>query len=612
MKQFILFCLLLLAAMQVAGQAVNEDSLINVLKTKETNPANKIQLCRDIANACVYNDFDKAKVYAQQGIAIAEKENDKLNMSKLYSMLGAGYIVRTSYDSAQICMNKALDLAIKSGDAAREINALFGLGTLFQSQEKYSSALDYYLQSLKRSDEVGYVKLRCAILTNIGVMHYCLKNIERAKDYLKQAEEMDKKENDSSQRMVLYHAIANCYANEKNYKQAMDYVQKAYDLSVTFNDKRLQVQSLGNIAIYLEDGFKDHDKALEYAYKCLDLAKEIGDSRDIISSWNCISNIYRGKQKFKESEQAALKGWALDSTSMYEASNFALNITIDNISMGNKDKALDFFDKYYNLRNQYAEKSSNNALMEMETKYETEKKELRIAALEKERQLYVWLGIAGGLLAISLGLALWQTVRNERKERQLVAAKSVQDGEMGERARIADDLHDRLGGSLSAVKIELKNAENLQNVSDKLDECIKEIREITHNLMPRSLRSAGLKIALEDFAAQFPNVHFHFFGEEKRIRERLEFIIYCCANELVTNSIRYSGAKDINMQLIQGDRHVSLVVQDDGCGFDEKNVTDGIGLKNIRDRVASCNGKLDISASPGKGTETIIELRIEN
>jgi signal transduction histidine kinase len=248
----------------------------------------------------------------------------------------------------------------------------------------------------------------------------------------------------------------------------------------------------------------------------------------------------------------------------------------------------------------------------MEVKYETEKKETRIATLEKERRMYVWLGIAGISLLIAVIVALLLAVRSARKERQLAATKAVQDGEMIERERIAKDLHDRLGGSLAAMKIELQSAEKLQNVGDKLDECIKDVREITHNLLPRSLRQFGMKGALEDFTAQFPNVHFHFFGEEKRIKERLEFIIYCCANELVTNATRYSGAENINVQLVQGEKHVSLTVQDDGCGFDEKNITPGIGLKNIRDRVASCNGKLDIASSPDKGTETIIELRVES
>ena len=165
-------------------------------------------------------------------------------------------------------------------------------------------------------------------------------------------------------------------------------------------------------------------------------------------------------------------------------------------------------------------------------------------------------------------------------------------------------------GNLSAIKLELnKHAEALQNVRDQLDKCISDIRDTAHDLMPASLQF-GMKVALGDFAAQFPNVRFHFFGEEKRIGERMEFVVYCCANELVNNAIKHSGAENINLQLIQDEKHVTLTVSDDGCGFDEKTAIKGFGLKSIKNRVASCNGKIDIVTSPGMGTETTIELKI--
>lgn len=176
---------------------------------------------------------------------------------------------------------------------------------------------------------------------------------------------------------------------------------------------------------------------------------------------------------------------------------------------------------------------------------------------------------------------------------------------MGERERIAGELHDRLLGTLSAIKSDIDNTE----ISNKLNGCIEEVRRISRNLMPLPLRS-GIKTALEDFTAQFPNVRFHFFGQEKRIEKRIEFVVYCCANELVTNSIRHSKAKNINVQLIQGENHISLTVQDDGCGFDEKTTIKGIGLKSVQDRVASCNGKMDIFSLSVKGTETVIEINI--
>ena len=171
-------------------------------------------------------------------------------------------------------------------------------------------------------------------------------------------------------------------------------------------------------------------------------------------------------------------------------------------------------------------------------------------------------------------------------------------------------MHDRLSGNLSAVKIELGNhADSMQNVRDKLDNCIRDIRNAAHDLMPISLQF-GMKVALEDYATQFTNVRFHFFGEDKRIEERLEFVVYCCASELVNNAIKHADAKNINLQLVQDEKHITLTVSDDGCGYDEKATVKGFGLKSIRDRVASCNSKMDIVSSPGEGTETTIEIKI--
>jgi signal transduction histidine kinase len=74
--------------------------------------------------------------------------------------------------------------------------------------------------------------------------------------------------------------------------------------------------------------------------------------------------------------------------------------------------------------------------------------------------------------------------------------------------------------------------------------------------------------------------------------------------------MKHACAKAIHIQLVQSKKHVSLIVQDNGCGFDEKKVVIGRGLQNIRDRVTSGKGKIDITSSPGKGTEATVELPI--
>jgi signal transduction histidine kinase len=248
----------------------------------------------------------------------------------------------------------------------------------------------------------------------------------------------------------------------------------------------------------------------------------------------------------------------------------------------------------------------------MEIQFETEKKEMRISELEKERVFYLFLAAAGCALALAIWGVFRQKVRREQAEKQLIASHAVLEGEKKERERIARNLHDGLGGMLSAVKIELRDAEHLPGVRHRLNACIEELRRIATGVMPASLMRFGIRAALEDYCCSFPHVHFHFFGRDGRIDEKIELVVYYCAYELVNNSVRHSEAANINVQLIQDDTRISLTVQDDGRGFDLKSSAQGAGLKNIRHRVTAFNGKLDIATAPGRGTETTIELNIKN
>ncbi|MCL1933706.1 MAG: tetratricopeptide repeat protein [Candidatus Azobacteroides sp.] len=614
MKQLFLFFLLWVSAMSVVGQAETADSLVNVLNMEKHPTTEQLSLLYEICESKTSDKGDRnaGAIYALKGLAFAEKEGNKMMISKFNRYLGKVYCTQSVYDTASIYLNKALDLAIEANDKDQEAVIYSDIATMYARQGKYTLAMEYYMKALTMAEKTNNMKLCSTILANLGGIHSMLENYDQSIGYLERAMTLADELNIPDIKLEPLYYLSTIYSARGKIDKALEYEQKLVELSRSVHDKDFEIAGMDALTTTYLYEIKDYKKALEYSDSCLLLAKAYGDQLTLMGILRVRSNLFRYQGNYKECETTALEGLAIDSADWDYAPQFTFNIAFANAYMGNAAKAENYIKKYHDLWDKQRDKDYRDAVASMEVKYETEKKEMRIASLEKEQRLYIWLGIAGVILVSALGIVLWLILRNSRKERQLIAAKAVQDGEMGERARIAEDLHDRLGGSLSAVKIELKNTENLQIVDDKLDECIKEIREITHNLMPHSLRSSGMKTALEDFTAQFPNVHFHFFGKEKRIRERLEFIIYCCANELVTNSIRYSNAQNINVQLIQSEKHVSLIVQDDGCGFEEKNVTFGSGLKNIRDRVASCNGKLDIVTSPDKGTETIIELKVES
>lgn len=608
MKQILLISLILLLALNTSGQVQNVDSLTNVLTTSELPSKEQLELYKKITWFYTLNDLEKGFQYALEGLQLAKKSKDKEMVSVFNELLGRLYTSKSSYDTALVYYEKSLDIALDMKNEERVASIYMGMGGLFGMQDKDVEALDYFMKTLFIYEKTNHLE-KLTVLANIGSIYRSLNNLDRAIYYLEQAQTIAEEQKDDFGKLNIYYNLGGIYVEKKDFEKAIAYELQTYNISRAIGYTLYEAASAQVLAWIYQIHKNDNEKAFMYANECLRLGEELGDKSMIMGAWNTISNIYRELNRYGECENAALNAWNTDSTSLNIGRNITYNIVYSNIYLGNKDKAAAFLIKNDSLGNLYNEKIFHEALADMEVKYQTQKKEIRIASLEKERQLYTWLAIVGVLLAVTLSIILWQKITNARREKQLVATRSVLDGEMKERARLAQDLHDRLSGNLSAVKIELNNnKESFQSIHDKLDSCMEEIRRAAHNLMPISLQF-GLKTALEDFAAQFPNVRFHFFGEERHIDKRKAFIMYCCASELVNNSLRHSGAKNINMQLVQGDKHVSLTVQDDGSGFDEKAAMEGIGLKNIHDRIASCDGKIDIATSPGKGTEITIELK---
>jgi signal transduction histidine kinase len=306
--------------------------------------------------------------------------------------------------------------------------------------------------------------------------------------------------------------------------------------------------------------------------------------------------------------------------------NIYFNLVQANIYLDNKDEAIVYLYKYGDIYTKLVEQNFQNTLTETEVKYETEKKELRIEALEKERELYAGLGIAtAAILLLAFGLLFFrnrlnvqkrrlaeQMVKQLEQEKQLIAIQATLDTEIAERQTIARDLHDGLGGLLSAIKMNLANMQsegvNNLNVVSMVNQSIVEMRRIAHHIMPEALALHGLAVALKEFCAFIPSAKFNYIGGEERLESHLETLFYNCAYELVNNALKHSNATTIDVDLLIAREMVSLSVHDNGIGFDPETVEPGNGLKNIRNRVDAYKGKLNIYTSPGKGTEINIEV----
>lgn len=218
------------------------------------------------------------------------------------------------------------------------------------------------------------------------------------------------------------------------------------------------------------------------------------------------------------------------------------------------------------------------------------------------------------------------------KEMEMVALNSMLEGQELERRRIAKEIHDGIGPSLSTVRLLLENisSENtrLDNtkfstqmsvIFDMIDSLTGDIRDISHQLMPKLLIDFGIIPALENLinrinkAERIKIILFHSILSE-RFPELIELGLYRICQELINNSVKHSSASEVQVQLIEHPDSIILMVEDNGCGFDKTFVmkeNPGVGLINVESRTNAFGGNFILDTAISKGVTATIEIPLE-
>ncbi len=244
----------------------------------------------------------------------------------------------------------------------------------------------------------------------------------------------------------------------------------------------------------------------------------------------------------------------------------------------------------------------------------------------------IWLDVKINLMHTSVGRPEGYIIVSKditlRKKAQTEVISSLITGEDNEKRRIAADLHDGLGQILTASSLHLNSLIDDIKLLNKqkqdefnlglqfLDKSIKEIRNIAHNLMPKSIEYFGLIAAIGSlFNSAQKNSGFHISVSEnigsKRLNKQLEINMYRITQEILNNAVKHSRAENLSFQYQIHDNELIFMYEDDGVGFDyDKKKTVGQGLNNIKNRVTLLSGFLSINSKTEKGTSISIEVMI--
>jgi len=618
----------------IVGSGQNLDSLEQVLGTKNLTDAERIPLFETLAYGMGRDNPTRSRSFSSEGLRLAKKEGDKRAEAAFLYALGSAYFVSMMYDSSAFYLEKTLALARQNKDSQREVTTLRMHGQLYRAQGLYEKALEWYLKAGKVAEQLKDDRQLFDIYTGIGGAYHLMDNHKPALLYYEKAEKIALKHQNQQNLGDIYFALSSVYSKlDDGQEEAIRYAQKSLKIHQNSGSPYNKIRSLNTLgdAYYAYD---DYTNAMKYAREALRLADSIQNANLIADSYITISSILYFQEQYEESIKAALAALENDSTN-YEYKKIAFfNLGVIYARMGDFESMENYFQRYQEAIQGYSNETYQKSLSEMEVKYETEKKELQIAALEKQKQLYIWLGVAGAiilLIALAFAFMRYRLAVSRRKlaegesrrleqEKQLVAVRATLDGEAAERTRLAKDLHDGLGGMLSAVKLNLPQVKGdalleavdvsrFRTALGMLDDSIQELRRVAHHMMPESLLRYGLKVSLTDFCAAIPTADFHYFGDEARLDGKIEIMVYRCIHELVNNALKHAEATQINVQLVQEHDRISFTVQDNGKGFDRQTVSEGMGLRNIRQRVDAFQGKLDIYSSPD-GTEVHVELEL--
>ena len=211
-------------------------------------------------------------------------------------------------------------------------------------------------------------------------------------------------------------------------------------------------------------------------------------------------------------------------------------------------------------------------------------------------------------------------IRAEFLARQYALSKEVIDIQEMERRRIGRDIHDSIGGMLAAMRLYLEKSAKESTVAylgkcrGILNQTIREIKTIIDNLVPQNIHMHGFCKAFELTVANHIQtgkariLFYHNVNTELSIS--CQTVLYRILTEILSNCERHSRATELNISIIEDERDIRILFEDNGTGFDPLHISEGHGLRNIRNRVEFLHGDIHIDSS-GQGTTVIIQVPVE-
>lgn len=570
---------------------------------------NLVNICKTLNNLSLLSDAQGDLVCAQQFIkeAIHRKEQRKQRDKELanYYNTAATLAKRAAqYKESANWYQKSLMIAGELKDTVMKANATVNYGLLHETQGNFRQAVKFYHEAFfmfaLKADSSGIAKT----WNNLGNSHYYLGANDSARYYYQKSIGVKIRNHISNQLSSAWMNLGAIAMDENKLQEAHDWFDKAEAGAKAEKNHSLLAEIHSNLGD-LNALENKPTEALAHYEKALAFAEETGLIKQIPKILRPMADLYAQTGQYP-------KG--------YKASENLLHLN-DSLQ-ANLDKAEQQQSTFATkLRDEQEHRNIQSALEQRDAR--TLRITILLLSIALLLALVALLSVIFGRMQRARARIAEQDSRLQKMQveeleqrQQLLTLEGILQGKEIERERIARDLHDRLGGHLSTVKLHLTaGAENV-TANQLMDKAVEEVRRIAGDLRSEVLGRHGLAAALEEYASTVNSsdklkVKVISHGMEQRPEATIETAVYYIAMELLTNVIRHAKATRVTVQLLRHGNNLNLLVEDDGVGFDPRLVQEkGMGLGNVKRRVEALGGTLSIDSTPGKGTTMSVDLTV--
>jgi signal transduction histidine kinase/Flp pilus assembly protein TadD len=645
MWKYCLFVIVLLQPFFSKISAYNADSLLNVVATTH-NDSLRVSAFNELAFHTTYSDSKQALKYIAESEKIALSKNLYYGYTQVLGIKAIVFDIGGKSDSALYYFKKSYRLSKRYHYKPLEVKALNGLGMNSWNSGQLKLAMQYFFTALRLNENIEQKKqLSPSIFyNNIGLIYQEMKLFDKALIYHQKAYKIRSENNLKKEIASSLNNIGICYKDKGKLNLAVSTFQKGINIAKASGNDVDYYRLINNLANVYNLQSKN-DTAIQLLKTAIISSRKTGiNQRTLVNIYGSIAVAYSDNNQPNESIEYAKKGLKIinDNPDLVSFGEDIYKMLIKNsFLLGDKKMGDKYLADYLKeVKNKFS-KNNAVAIAELETKYETVKKEKLLLQKENEarEQRTLLLRISAlAFIIVLLSIIFYRQLRTKQKQQARefalkteIAQIETQNQLQEQRISISRDLHDNIGSHLTFIISSINNLmykykgkndallDQLRKIESFATETIAELRDTIWAMDVVNFQFDDLKNRLIGFIEKQksvnPDFKIEFEVDEKLVSPTLNsfagITIYRIIQEFTNNTLKHAKATKLSINIAhEGDvLHVNLA--DNGVGFDLANCSRGHGLYNMEKRCQELNGEISIHSEPGNGTAVNLTFKTE-